>query len=422
MNYFFEITVCTAIFYMLHHALYRNKNSHRFNRFYLLTALSLSVVLPALHLPVFTRYVRIRNVSQEVANQLNTIKEISFFTQPENIIFLLWVFGFLLLLTRFLLRLAAIKKIVDAGEIEPQADYKIVYAKDRIPVSSFMNFLFIPEEKRNRITVFEIRHEAAHIRQKHSLDLIFTELYQAVFWFNPLLILYRRRLREVHEYLADQTSISAFGKQKYTDFLIDQISAQNQPHLLHNFSSLFKKRIDMIDNNLNLKINRILAIVPVLAFTFLTFSCEEKIVPIEPAATVEKTGERVDTVIVFDPETGEETVTVVKMRNENPQTNNQNKAMRGDTIITFDPETGKESMEVVLTNGVNVKSEPVTKEKVKVYDPETGKEVVQYYIEQEERYVRENTGIDTIITFDPETLEETMTIVNRKTGKVIEQE
>lgn len=425
MTFFLEITTCTAIFYTLFYALYRGKNCHRFNRFYLLSALVLSVLLPALHLPVFVKYVTVKNVPQVAVNQVNTEVVVGWFTQPENLLFAVWFIGFLLFLTRFFIRFFAIRKIVNSGEIEDRSDYKIVYTGAGLPLSSFMNYLFIPQHEKDKITAWEIKHEETHIYQKHSLDLLFLEMYQAVFWFNPLLVFYRRSLREIHEYLADATSISAFGKTPYTAFLIEQISARKTAHLTHNFSSLFKKRIDMIDNNLNLKTGHILAIIPVLAFTFLIFSCEETVVPITENAVPEGYVEQIDTIILFDPETKEEWVETVRRvvkAEEEDATGLRKNSPKSDTIITYDKETGKETMQIIITDELNADNEPKVREKVKVFDPETGVEVAQYNVLQEGDYIRENTGIDTIIVFDPETFEETMTIVNRATGNVIKQE
>ncbi|RYF50568.1 MAG: M56 family peptidase, partial [Cytophagaceae bacterium] len=50
-----------------------------------------------------------------------------------------------------------------------------------------------------------MRHEKAHIRQRHTADILFIELVQALFWFNPILWLYKRALQEVHEFLADRS-------------------------------------------------------------------------------------------------------------------------------------------------------------------------------------------------------------------------
>ena len=48
-------------------------------------------------------------------------------------------------------------------------------------------------------------HEMGHIRHAHSLDVIFTELFTVILWFNPVSWLMQYSLRQIHEYSADCT-------------------------------------------------------------------------------------------------------------------------------------------------------------------------------------------------------------------------
>ena len=48
-----------------------------------------------------------------------------------------------------------------------------------------------------------MKHELTHIRQKHSYDIVFIELLNILFWLSPMVYLYKKSLKNVHEYLAD---------------------------------------------------------------------------------------------------------------------------------------------------------------------------------------------------------------------------
>ena len=48
-----------------------------------------------------------------------------------------------------------------------------------------------------------LKHEMVHAVQLHSLDLLFMEFVVAMLWFNPLIYVLLRSIRENHEYLAD---------------------------------------------------------------------------------------------------------------------------------------------------------------------------------------------------------------------------
>ncbi len=61
-----------------------------------------------------------------------------------------------------------------------------------------------------------VLHEKMHIHQKHNIDVFFSELFLAVHWFNPMVWLLCRDLREIHEYEADNAVIEAgIEAQKY---------------------------------------------------------------------------------------------------------------------------------------------------------------------------------------------------------------
>lgn len=47
-------------------------------------------------------------------------------------------------------------------------------------------------------------HELIHVRQFHSVDLLWYECWKIIFWFNPALYFGQNLLKEQHEYLADE--------------------------------------------------------------------------------------------------------------------------------------------------------------------------------------------------------------------------
>ena len=66
-----------------------------------------------------------------------------------------------------------------------------------------------------------IAHEKAHLDQKHTLDVLFVEILQIVFWFNPLLLFYKRAIKLNHEFLADQAVNAQFQSVKnYQNLLL----------------------------------------------------------------------------------------------------------------------------------------------------------------------------------------------------------
>jgi TonB family protein len=85
-------------------------------------------------------------------------------------------------------------------------------------------------------------HEQIHVRQRHSWDLIFVELAGIILWVNPVMVLYKRSLQVIHEYLADHRVLQyGFEKGAYLNLLLRQLTLQNEWMLGHQFNYLLTK-------------------------------------------------------------------------------------------------------------------------------------------------------------------------------------
>ncbi|MBT1712500.1 hypothetical protein KK062_29970, partial [Fulvivirgaceae bacterium PWU5] len=92
-----------------------------------------------------------------------------------------------------------------------------------------------------------LRHEQVHIRQYHSLDILWIYLLQAIFWVNPVLVLYKRLLTELHEFEADARAAADSEVREYCSLLAKVALASADVPIAHSFShSFILKRINMI--------------------------------------------------------------------------------------------------------------------------------------------------------------------------------
>ncbi len=119
-----------------------------------------------------------------------------------------------------------------------------------------------------------LSHEIEHIRQSHSIDVIFIELVKIIYWFNPVLILYSRAIRVNHEYLADNGVIGdPCDIKDYADKLLNFISCNRNVPLTSGFNpSLTRKRLIMLTKSKSGRINyrsRILATFGFAACLFM---------------------------------------------------------------------------------------------------------------------------------------------------------
>jgi TonB family protein len=140
----------------------------------------------------------------------------------------------------------------------------------------FINLRLSPEESK-AIT----KHEENHIEQNHFFDIVFIEIIKVLQWFNPIIYLYDRSLRAVHEYQADEGCLnSGVSVANYQSLLLNQIFRSKIFPLTNCFSNptLIKKRMIMMTKTrsgaiANLKL---LLVLPIVAVVMLIFSsCSE---------------------------------------------------------------------------------------------------------------------------------------------------
>jgi len=164
---------------------------------------------------------------------------------------------------------------------------KVVLSEMEHPPFSFFPYVVIPKKTYKSSDYLEIlEHETAHIKQGHTFDLLFSELLIAFLWFNPFMWLIKRSIVLNHEYLADNFSLKSSCNVKEYQYKLLNIptSLMNVP-LAHNFSSLIKNRIVMINKKptRNYATLKSLIIFPVVAILLVMFS-------FKPENTITNTG------------------------------------------------------------------------------------------------------------------------------------
>ena len=182
--------ILLAVYYLL---LEREK-MHRFNRLFLLVSLVFSLALPLITIPVYVAAQTVPEVVDSGPAAINStvapIVQQSVNYRP----FILWPLyglGAALLLVRFTCNLLSFKQKINAGNVTAYENAKLVLVKEEILPHTFLNYIFINEKEYEARTIEKelFTHELTHVRQKHTLDILFIEILKIIFWFNPLLYL-----------------------------------------------------------------------------------------------------------------------------------------------------------------------------------------------------------------------------------------
>jgi TonB family protein len=127
-----------------------------------------------------------------------------------------------------------------------------------------------------------IRHEQNHLKRHHFIDIIFIEIIKALQWFNPVVYLFNRSLRAIHEYQADQECLSTgVPIVNYQSLLLNQVFKSRAFNLTNSFSnpSLIKKRMIMMTKKRTPDFAglKMIIVVPVTAIVFLAISAYREI-------------------------------------------------------------------------------------------------------------------------------------------------
>ncbi len=162
-----------------------------------------------------------------------------------------------LLLLRFLWQLASIVRLKTQCKTADINGTKVYLLGSNEGPFSFFNWIFINPTKHSKQEIDEIMtHELAHCGQRHSVDILFTELFAIAFWVNPFVWLLKREVRLNLEYLADNNVLAnGTDTKEYQYHLLGLAYRKNVATISNNFNVLpLKKRIKMMNKKRTKKI------------------------------------------------------------------------------------------------------------------------------------------------------------------------
>jgi beta-lactamase regulating signal transducer with metallopeptidase domain len=255
----------------------------RFNRAYLLGSLVFSFVIPfqlfSFETTLSNKMSLVRLDEIVLQNNNKSGDAISGYDFLTIFIFAVYAFAVVILVIRFLWLVTLFYKKSKKNETRLLNGEKVVLVDEAILPHSFWNTIFINknEFENGRIPSELIAHEKAHLQQKHTLDILFIEVLQIVFWFNPILFFYKKAIKLNHEFLADESVNKQFGAvRNYQNLLLHFASNKNTISLASNINYLItKKRLIMMTKKKSpikvvLKISAVSTVYVLLLFVFST--------------------------------------------------------------------------------------------------------------------------------------------------------
>lgn len=318
--YLAQVTFLWLAFSIIYYIVLSNKSIFRFNRWYLLTTLLGSLVIPLIPFGRIFSDSEIVPTFSFAENQLNELViNVSETNNSFDWTMLLKVFliiGMIVFAIRFFISLRKMRLLFNQSK-------KVIYDGIVVGIISGENQIFsfgsVIFMSRN---IFENMHkhkdvwlhEKTHIRQLHSLDVVLQELCKIFFWFNPLTYLYGRNIKMNHEYLADEAVLKQINDVRVYQYKLLNYIEHKADYLASTFNfKLTQKRFIMMKTKTNSQAKMIAKLLAVfgMAATIIFVACSDKTEKTEvpyvyiDAQVFDEPGENVDVKAI--PPSGEQT-------------------------------------------------------------------------------------------------------------------
>ena len=297
MIYSLKVGGCLAVFYLFFKLLLSRETFHRFNRIVLLGAMVLSFVLP---LCVITVYRELPVLPESPAEEAVTTVAAEPPAEPfpwEKLAGGAFVAGAVVTLLGTCCSLFGVVRLVRRGSRERLEDGSVLVRTDRaVTPFSWGRYIVMSGKDLAENGDAILLHERAHLRLRHSLDLIVTDVAGCLQWFNPAMWLLRRELRAIHEYEADEAVLeSGVDARDYQLLLIRKAAGGRWYSVANSFNhSKLKNRITMMLRKRSSRWAgaRVLLLLPLMGVALGAFAETAYVFP-EDKVTKEKPGIRI---------------------------------------------------------------------------------------------------------------------------------
>ena len=283
--YLLKVNLAIALFYMFYKLFFAGDTLWRARRIYMLSAILLSFAYPFFSIEGWLQ--QQETVKEFVMNYavlpeftVGAEEQTTFFSL-NNLLASTYVLIMAVLSVRLLLQLVSILRIKHSGHYEIIQNVRVLVVEKEIAPFSFFATIYInPALHTEAETAQILTHELTHVRQWHSLDVMFSEFLCIAFWINPAAWLLKREIRQNLEFLADDKVISSGFDTKTYQYHLLQLSYQTPDYKLSNKFNILplKKRIIMMNQKKSSKSTALkyLLIAP-LTFSLVVISNAESL-------------------------------------------------------------------------------------------------------------------------------------------------
>jgi len=289
-SYLLKLNIGLVLIYLFYRLVLQNLTFYNWNRFYLLSFIVLSFLIPLVNisvlwegardapLPALPRFIypveALTSTSMVVPKAAN-----EGFTLWDWLL-LVMLSGSGILLVKTVVQFFSFMRLKRMARLVSNQGINIYQIDADILPFSFGRSIFLNPANYSEPNLQEIiKHELVHVQQGHSIDIILMELVSILNWYNPFSWLLRQQLRQNLEFIADNRVLQSGIDKKTYQYLLLQVNGLPAFPLANQFNfSPLKKRIVMMNKMPNARphLIKFLLLLPLVAVLLFAFRGKEK--------------------------------------------------------------------------------------------------------------------------------------------------
>ncbi len=294
--YILQAILFQLLFLLVYEFSLKKETFFTYNRWYLLITTVLSFLLPLIKIESLGLLVPAESLTQmttiflpEVfiggstpAGSIEHLPEVLIESSVAaiNPWLVVYFFGVLTALIIVLKKYKHLRRMFRFKKIAAEGYVNIIEVPNSTIACTFYRTIFLGDGLTEAEKQQILSHELVHVKQKHSLDLVFFEVLKVIFWFNPLIYIYQNRIATVHEFIADAAVVQVATKRSYYEQLLNSAFNTNNISFINQFfnHSLIRKRIIMLQKSRSKSISKFkyLLMVPLMLVMLTYVACSDE--------------------------------------------------------------------------------------------------------------------------------------------------
>ena len=282
--YLAQSAICLATLYLIYKVAMSYETLHTFNRVLLLGSVVMSALLPLCHVRIVKEYDAAPTVAAIEIDDM-VVAEVAelgvdYVALLKDVAVMLFFVGVAFMLVRMAVGIYSVWRLIHSGQMSViEEDVTLTVVDSLSSPFSWFGHIVASKGDVEQFRDMIITHELAHIRLRHSWDVMAVDVAMCLWWFNPAMWLVRRELQSLHEYQADEAVLRAGADAKNYQMLLIKRAVGSRLHSVANClnHSNLKNRITMMCKNQSSRwaATKALLVVPMVAVALSAFATTE---------------------------------------------------------------------------------------------------------------------------------------------------